>query len=59
MTVMHTIHCAGNLCGEYSVRADFQAKDREEAARNHRQDLIGEGWADIEGRDYCPEHKEG
>lgn len=57
MAVTHTIRCAADECDEYSVRADFRAKDREEAARNHRASLVGEDWSDREGRDYCPSHK--
>lgn len=56
MATSHTVHCAADLCDEYSVRVSFQDADREGLAHEHRAALVGEGWSDVEGRDYCPDH---
>lgn len=52
----HTIHCAHDECPERSVRVAFKTASREEAAAAHRRALAAEGWSDVEGRDYCPDH---
>ncbi|MFI0236338.1 hypothetical protein [Streptomyces sp. NPDC016845] len=52
----HTIRCAHDDCDEYSLRAALQPTPREQEAADHRHSLTAEGWGDIEGRDYCPEH---
>lgn len=52
----HTIRCAHDDCPEVSTRAAFQPTPREELATDHRRALAEEGWSDVEGRDYCPDH---
>lgn len=52
----HTIHCAHDDCLEVSICAAFQPTPQEELAADHRRSLAGEGWSDVEGRDYCPDH---
>lgn len=52
----HTIRCAHDDCPEYSLRAAFQPTTREQEAADHRRSLTTDGWTDIEGRDYCPDH---
>ena len=53
----HTIRCAHDDCDEYSCRATFRpAPSREQEAADHRRSLAADGWADVEGRDYCPDH---
>jgi hypothetical protein len=52
----HTIHCAHEDCPELSTAASFKQTPREEVAADHRRSLAAEGWSDVEGRDYCPDH---
>ena len=52
----HTIRCAHDDCPEYSLRAACQPTTREKEAADHRRSLAGDGWSDVEGRDYCPDH---
>lgn len=59
MITSHTIHCANDWCDEYSTRISFQGTDTETLAREHRSAIAADGWSDVEGRDYCPEHREG
>lgn len=56
MATSHTVRCAADLCDEYSVRVSFADTDREGLAREHRAVLVAEGWSDVEGREYCPDH---
>jgi hypothetical protein len=53
----HTIHCAHDDCDEYSCRAPFQPEPPDLQAIAHRAALAADGWSDIEGRDYCPDHR--
>ncbi|MEV5957287.1 hypothetical protein AB0M11_26560 [Streptomyces sp. NPDC051987] len=52
----HTIRCAHDDCPELSTIASFKPKPREQQAADHRRALAAEGWSDVEGRDYCPDH---
>jgi hypothetical protein len=52
----HTVRCAQDDCPEYSLRVGFKPASREEEAADHRRKLASEGWSDVEGRDYCPDH---
>jgi len=52
----HTIRCAHDDCPEVSTRAAFNPTPREQLATDHRRSLAADGWSDIEGRDYCPDH---
>lgn len=52
----HTICCAHNDCPEYSVHVTFQAASRDTEATDHRHSIAADGWSDVEGRDYCPDH---
>lgn len=54
-TTVHQITCAGDdFCPAYSITASFQPTASEEQAAKHRRQLAKDGWADVEGRDYCP-----
>lgn len=52
----HTIHCAYDDCPELSTLATLQPTPYEQQAADHRRALAAEGWSDVEGRDYCPDH---
>ena len=52
----HTIRCAHDDCLEVSTRVAFQPTPREKEAADHRRSLAADGWSDVEGRDYCPDH---
>lgn len=56
-TTTHQITCAGEDCLEWSVRTALDGTHRLWLAREHRAFLAAEGWADVEGRDYCPDHR--
>ena len=55
----HTVRCAHDWCDEYSVRVSFSPAPPAQEASAHRRELAKDGWSDHEGRDYCPDHKEG
>jgi hypothetical protein len=52
----HTVHCDHDLCLEVSTRVSFKPTPREQLAADHRRSLTADGWSDVEGRDYCPDH---
>lgn len=54
----HTIRCAHDDCPELSTIASLKSKPqpREQQAADHRRSLAADGWSDVEGRDYCPDH---
>ena len=55
----HTVHCAHDWCDQYSVRVSFRlGVDPAEGEAAHRRKLAEAGWTNVEGRDYCPGHKE-
>lgn len=56
MAICHSVRCCYDECDWYSSQASFTASSKEEAATEHRASLVGEGWTDLEGRLYCPEH---
>jgi hypothetical protein len=51
---VHTITCAHEDCEEWASLIHFQPTG--DLAAEHRADLATHGWADFEGRDYCPVH---
>jgi hypothetical protein len=53
----HTVRRAPAACPEASTRATFQPTPRKQVAADHRRSLAADGWSDVEGRDYCPDHK--
>ncbi|MFJ4682045.1 hypothetical protein [Streptomyces sp. NPDC088789] len=55
--VGHTVNCAYDDCSEYSLRMPFHPTPPEKVAADHRRSLARDGWGDVEGRDYCPDHK--
>jgi hypothetical protein len=52
----HQITCAHDDCGEWSVTAVLQAASPAQIAARHRAQVAADGWTDLEGRDYCPNH---
>jgi hypothetical protein len=52
----HQITCAHDDCPEWSITAALQTASPQQTAATHRAQLATEGWADHEGRDYCPDH---
>ena len=52
----HQVICGHDDCPEWSIRAALQPTTPEQLAAEHRAQLATEGWADLEGRDYCPGH---
>jgi len=52
----HSVACAHDDCDEWSHMASFQPVQPEQLAARHRAGLADEGWTDLEGRDYCPQH---
>jgi hypothetical protein len=47
--------CDNEDCTAYMITAGLSAT-REERDVKHRRMLTADGWTDLEGRDYCPEH---
>lgn len=43
-------------CHAYAITGFYQPAASEEQAAKHASDLAVDGWADVEGRDYCPDH---
>jgi hypothetical protein len=56
MARSHQITCAHDDCGEWSVTAALQNDHPAQVAAEHRARLAADGWTDVEGRDYCPDH---
>lgn len=52
----HQIACAQDDCPEFSITGFYQPTTGPERAAKHRRTLAADGWGDVEGRDYCPEH---
>lgn len=49
--------CDGDdYCPEYVLSVFFEGITPEQREAKHRAVVTEEGWADIEGRDYCPDH---
>lgn len=42
-------------CHAYAITAS-STYTVEERTTKHRQSLTADGWTDVEGRDYCPDH---
>ncbi|MFI7890937.1 hypothetical protein ACIFUY_06690 [Streptomyces sp. CACIS-1.16CA] len=55
-TTTHQITCAADDCDAYSLTAFLQPITPAERAVRHRRQLAADGWSDVEGRDYCPDH---
>ncbi|MFJ2110566.1 hypothetical protein ACIOEX_01335 [Streptomyces sp. NPDC087850] len=49
--------CDEESCSAYAITGHYQKTTVQEQAAKHNRDLAADGWADREGRDYCPEHK--
>jgi len=43
-------------CHAYSITSFYQQTVPAEQAAKHARALAADGWADVEGRDYCPDH---
>lgn len=56
MRQTHQVTCAFDDCPEWSITAALQPTDRQQLAADHRIQLAADGWVDVEGRDYCPDH---
>lgn len=52
----HQTTCDDNDCTAYAITAFLQALTREERDAKHLRELAADGWTDLEGRDYCPDH---
>jgi hypothetical protein len=46
-------------CHAYAITAFYQQTTPEEQAAKQARDLAADGWTDVEGRDYCPDHPRG
>lgn len=44
-------------CHAYAITAHYQKTTVDEQAAEHNRKLAADGWSDVEGRDYCPDHK--
>lgn len=51
----HQITCDDD-CTAFAITAFLQATTPEERAAKHLRELAADGWTDLEGRDYCPDH---
>jgi hypothetical protein len=47
--------CDHDDCTAYAITAGLSAT-REERDDRHRRMLTADGWTDLDGRDYCPDH---
>ena len=47
--------CDHDDCTAYAITAGLSAA-RQERDDRHRRMLANDGWTDLEGRDYCPDH---
>lgn len=56
MARTHQITCAHDDCGEWSITAVMKTASPEQIAADHRARAAADGWTDVEGRDYCPDH---
>lgn len=52
----NTQQCAYDWCDEWSCRASYRPISAEQEATEHRASLVKDGWTDLEGRLYCPNH---
>jgi hypothetical protein len=52
----HQTTCDDDYCPAYTITVFLQPAGPEERAAKHRGVLAADGWADAEGRDYCPDH---
>jgi hypothetical protein len=43
-------------CTAYALTGHYQQSTVAEQAADHNSRLAADGWTDLEGRDYCPEH---
>ncbi len=44
-------------CDTYAVTGHLRPKPAAVQRATHQADLQADGWTDLEGRDYCPDHK--
>ncbi|MFF9199995.1 hypothetical protein ACF09L_32790 [Streptomyces sp. NPDC014779] len=47
--------CDHDYCTAYAITVGI-SDTREERDAKHRRALAEDGWTDVEGRDYCPDH---
>lgn len=43
-------------CHAYAITGHWKKTTPEKQAAAHARSLAADGWADVEGRDYCPDH---
>lgn len=43
-------------CHAYAITGHWKKTTVEEQAAEHNRKLADDGWSDVEGRDYCPDH---
>jgi hypothetical protein len=49
--------CDHDWCPEWVMTASpFTVTPRQHLAAQHYAELAADGWTDLEGRDYCPDH---
>jgi hypothetical protein len=48
--------CDDDFCPAYTITVFLQPATPEKRDAKHRRELAADGWADVEGRDYCPDH---
>ncbi|MEU4256302.1 hypothetical protein AB0B42_00520 [Streptomyces fradiae] len=56
MTATHQVTCAHDWCPEWAITASWHPIGPQQLAAQHRAELAEDGWTDLEGRDYCPDH---
>ncbi|MFF7184675.1 hypothetical protein ACFZAR_05450 [Streptomyces sp. NPDC008222] len=56
MTRTHQITCAHDDCPEWSITTTARRIHPAWLAAEHRARAAADGWTDVEGRDYCPDH---
>jgi hypothetical protein len=43
-------------CHSYAITGFPQQTTADEQTAKHHRSLAADGWTDVEGRDYCPDH---
>ncbi|MEU1088906.1 hypothetical protein ABZ401_19085 [Streptomyces sp. NPDC005892] len=43
-------------CTTFALTGHYQRSTVAEQAADHNRRLAVDGWSDLEGRDYCPDH---
>lgn len=52
----HQTTCDKDDCPAYTITAFYRPLTRQEQDAKHLRELAADGWTDLEGRDYCPDH---